>query len=60
VPDCLGVTRKGARALPAWIVPAVALATMLGFWGVARATGFWETTVTPELFRWAYRVMGIG
>lgn len=58
VKDCLGVTRKGARAWPAWIVPAVALATMLGFWAIARATGFWETTVTPELFRWAYRVMG--
>jgi polyferredoxin len=57
VPDCLGVTRKGARAWPAWLVPAVALATMLGFWAVARATGFWETTVTPELFRWAYRLM---
>jgi polyferredoxin len=60
VPDCLGVTRKGILAWPAWIVPAVALATMLGFWGVARATGFWETTVTPEAFRWAYRAMGIG
>ncbi len=60
MPDCLGVTRKGARAWPAWLVPAVALAVMLGFWVVARATGFWETTVTPELFRWAYRAMGIG
>jgi polyferredoxin len=57
VPDCLGVTRVGARAWPAWLVPVVALATMLGFWAVARATGFWETSVTPELFRWAYRAM---
>jgi polyferredoxin len=60
VPDCLGLTRKGARAFPAWTVPAVALATMLGFWGVAAATGFWETSVPVEAFRWAYRVMGIG
>jgi polyferredoxin len=59
VPDCLGVTRQGARAWPAWLVPAVAVATMLGFWAVARATGFWETTVTPELFRAAYRAMGM-
>jgi hypothetical protein len=38
----------------------VALATMLGFWAVARLTGFWETDVTPEAFRWAYRSLGIG
>jgi polyferredoxin len=60
VPDCLGVTREGARTWPAWLVPAVALATMLGFWAVARMTGFWETTLTPEDFRWAYRLVGIG
>ncbi|MGB8933409.1 MAG: 4Fe-4S binding protein [Anaeromyxobacteraceae bacterium] len=60
VPDCLGVTRVGALAWPAWLVPAVALATMLGAWIVARATGSWETTVAPALFRWAYRIMGAG
>jgi polyferredoxin len=60
VPDCLGVTRRGRRAFPAWTVPAVALATMIGFWGVAAATGFWETSVPVEAFRWAYRIMGIG
>jgi polyferredoxin len=59
VPDCLGVTRKGARALSPWLVPAAGLATMLGFWAVARATGFWETSVPVEAFRWAYRVMGL-
>ena len=60
VPDCLGVTRKGARAWSAWLVPALALGVMLGFWAVARATGFWETSVTADAFRWAYRAMGIG
>ncbi len=60
VPDCLGVTRKGARAFSPWIVPAVALSTMLAFWGIARATGFWETSLPAEAFRIAYRLMGIG
>jgi polyferredoxin len=57
--DCLGVTRKGARAWSPWLVPALVLGVMLGFWAVARTTGFWETSVTVEAFRWAYRAMGI-
>jgi polyferredoxin len=60
VPDCLGVTRKGARAWSAWTVPAVALATMIGFWAVAAGTGFWVTSLPAEAFRWAYRITGIG
>jgi len=60
VPDCLGVTRKGARAFSPWIIPVMALSTMLAFWGIARATGFWETSLPAEAFRLAYRVMGIG
>ena len=58
--DCLGVTRKGANAWSPWLVPALALGVMLGFYAVARASGFWETSVTVEAFRWAYRAMGIG
>jgi polyferredoxin len=58
--DCLGVTRKGARAFSPWTVPALALAVMLGAWALARATGSWETSVPAEAFRWAYRIMGIG
>lgn len=58
-PDCLGVTRKGVRALSPWLVPAVALSTLLGFWAIARATGFWETSLPAEAFRFAYRLMGI-
>ncbi|HVI93912.1 MAG TPA: 4Fe-4S binding protein [Anaeromyxobacter sp.] len=58
--DCLGVTRRGSRAWSPWVVPALALATMLGCWAIARASGFWETALTPEAFRMAYRLMGIG
>lgn len=58
--DSLGVTRAGVRAWAPWVVPAAALGVMLGFWAVARLTGFWETSVSPESFRWAYRAMGIG
>jgi polyferredoxin len=58
--DCLGVTREGRRGWSPWLVPAVALSVMLGFWAVARLTGFWESDVTPEGFRWAFRAMGIG
>ena len=53
VPDCLGLTRKGRRALSPWLVPAVALSTMLAFWGIARATGFWQTSLPAEAFRLA-------
>lgn len=58
--DCLGVTRKGARAWSPWVVPAAALGVMLGSWAIARATGFWEPAVPAELYRFAYRVLGIG
>ena len=43
VPDCLTSTRRGKKGLSPWLVPATALATMLGFYGIARLTGFWET-----------------
>lgn len=59
-PDCLGVTRKGVRAWSPWVIPAVTLGVMLGAYGLARATGHWETSVPAETFRWAYRAMGIG
>jgi polyferredoxin len=59
VPDCLGVTRKGRRALSPWLVPAGALGVMLGAWAIARLGGFWETSVPAEAFRWAYRALGL-
>ena len=36
------------------------LSTMLAFWGIARVTGFWETSLPAAAFRLAYRLMGIG
>ena len=59
-PGCLTVTRKGAAGLSPWLVPGLALAVLLGAWAAASATGFWETAVSVETFRWAYRVIGIG
>ncbi|HEX9399997.1 MAG TPA: 4Fe-4S binding protein [Anaeromyxobacter sp.] len=59
VPDCLGVTLRGRRALSPWLVPAGVLGVMLGSWAVARAAGFWETSVPAAAFRWAYRAMGL-
>jgi polyferredoxin len=59
VPDCLGLARPRRRARSAFLLPAVALATMLGAWALARATGFWETSLGVEAFRWAYRAMGL-
>jgi len=59
VPDCLGVTRRGRRALSPWLVPAGVLAVMLGAWVLARATGSWESSVPAAAFRWAYRAVGL-
>ncbi|MGA8890098.1 MAG: 4Fe-4S binding protein [Anaeromyxobacteraceae bacterium] len=54
VPSCLGVSRS--RRVSPWLVPALGVGTMLAFWGVAVATGFWTTEVPLELFRQAYRM----
>lgn len=54
VPSCLTVTRS--RRISPWVVPAVAVGTMLVFWGVAVATGFWQSEVPLEAFRRAYRM----
>jgi polyferredoxin len=59
VPDCLGVTRLGPRALSPWLVPAGVVGVMLGSWGAARLAGVWETSLPVEVFRFAYRAMGL-
>lgn len=59
VPDCLGVTRKGRRALSPWLVPASVLSVMLGAWAFARLGGFWQTSVPVDALRWAYRALGL-
>jgi polyferredoxin len=57
--DALALARVGPKVVPAWIRPGVALGVMLGFWAVARATGFWESSLSPAAFRLAYRIMGL-
>jgi polyferredoxin len=54
VPSCLGVS-PGKRISP-WVLPAVGVGTMLAFWGVAVATGFWTSDVPLEVLRRAYRM----
>jgi polyferredoxin len=54
VPSCLGVSRS--KRISPWLVPAVGVGTMLVFWGVAAATGFWTSEVPLEAFRSAYRM----
>ena len=53
-PSCLGVTR--AKRISPWVLPAVGVGTMIAFWAVAVATGFWTSEVPLELFRRAYRM----
>jgi polyferredoxin len=54
VPSCLGVSRS--KRVSPWLVPVLGVGTMLVFWGVAVATGFWESDVPLEVFRQAYRM----
>ena len=58
-PGAIALTTPGRRALPVWTVPALALGTMLGAWAIARATGFWETSLGAETFRVAYLLAGV-
>lgn len=55
VPDCLTSTRRAKRGLSPWLVPATALAILVGAWLVARTTGHWRTEVPREVFSEAYR-----
>jgi polyferredoxin len=54
VPSCLGVTR--GKTVSPWVLPAVGVGTMVAFWAVAAATGFWTSDVPLEVFRSAYRM----
>ena len=54
LPSCLGVSRRN-RISP-WVLPVLGVGTMLAFWGVAVATGFWTSDVPLEAFRRAYRM----
>jgi hypothetical protein len=58
-PGAIALTLPGRRVVSPWVLPAVALATMIGAWAIARATGFWETSLPAQAFRFAYAVMGL-
>jgi hypothetical protein len=32
---------------------------VLGSWAIARAAGFWETSIPAEAFRLAYQALGL-
>jgi ferredoxin len=45
---------RGARVRP-WVVPAIALGVLAAAYLVARATGYWESSLSVEDFARAYR-----
>lgn len=47
-------TRWGARVSP-WILPALALGVLAIAYVVARATGYWESSLSVDDFARAYR-----
>jgi len=55
----IGLTLPGKRVVSPWVLPAVALGTLLGAWVIARLTGFWETGLPAEAFRMAYALVGV-
>jgi polyferredoxin len=59
VPSCLGISQ--GMTLSPWVLPVLGVGTMVAFWAVAVATGFWTSDVPLEVFRRAYRMApGIG
>ena len=54
VPSCLGVSRT--KKMSPWVLPVLGVGTMLAFWAIAVATGFWTSDVPLELLRRAYRM----
>lgn len=56
VDGALGVRSPRGRRAPPWVVPALAVGVLVSAWLIARATGFWETSLTVDDFRWAYDV----
>jgi polyferredoxin len=54
VPSCLGVSPTGK--ISPWVLPVLGVGTMLAFWAIAVATGFWTSDVPLELLRRVYRM----
>ncbi len=55
VDDCLTVGRTGRRGWSPLLVPAVAIAVLLGAWVLARASGHWTSKLPAEGFAQWYR-----
>lgn len=55
-PGALDVRTPGGRVVRPWIVPAVALGVLAAAYVVARATGFWESSVSVAEFARAYAI----
>ncbi len=58
VESCLTVTRRGRASLSPWLLPAVGLGTIFLLWGIARATGHWQTGMPLPALVEAYRQAG--
>jgi len=56
VPDCLTANRRAKKGMSPWLIPAAALAVMLGAWAVARLTGHWQTSLPDEVLAEVYRI----
>ncbi len=54
VDRCLTVTRRGARSLSPYLVPAVGLGAIVAIWVVARVTGHWLTALPLSTLADAY------
>jgi len=55
VENCLTVTKRGRESWSPWGIPIVGLVTIILVWGIARATGHWQTGLPlPSLIE-AYR-----
>jgi polyferredoxin len=54
-PDTLTVTRRGAKGLSPWLVPALGVGVVVAAWAVARITGSWESAVPFDAFVEIYR-----
>jgi polyferredoxin len=55
VEDCLTVTRRGKAGWSPFLIPLVGLGTIFLFWGVARVTGHWHSSVPDAQLAEAYR-----
>lgn len=55
VDRCLTVTRRGQRSWSPWIIPVLGLGTIFLLWGIARATGRWNTDLPLSALADAYR-----